>query len=157
MTLSQPVSLPIIKKAANYSLQRSADFAGAKETEGAQMTRDEARGFFISRLVAQAEREGVALSANERKMLDWSEVEMGCVADPEVAEGLAAEMSDQAYEAKMSRLLDAGYATDLAADPAAKDAYREAYSVLKQGDYYLLIMVEQALGRRLRRWWQISL
>ena len=120
-------------------------------------TPDESRRFFVEKVVAQAEHQHVSLSVNERKMLDWSEVEPGCVADPKVAAGLASEMSDDAYEAKISGLLEAAYERDIAADPGAKDAYRQAYSVLKRGDYYLLVMIESALGRRLRRWWQFSL
>jgi hypothetical protein len=119
-------------------------------------TPEEARRFFIDRLVAEAQQHGVPLSANERKMLNWSEVEPGCVADPAVAEGLAQELSDEAYEAKIRRLLEAAYERDVAADAEAKEAYRRAYAVLKQGDYYLLVMVDQALGGRLRRWWQFS-
>lgn len=121
------------------------------------MTPDEARHFFVQEVVAQAEREGVSLSVNERRMLDWSEVEPGCESDPELAEALATEISDEAYEAKIRRLLEAAYWDDIGVDLRAKDAYRGAYSVLKRGDYYLLIMIEAALGRRLRKWWQLSM
>ena len=119
-------------------------------------TPDEARRFFVDKVVAQAAYEGVSLSGNERKMLDWSAVEPGCVADPQVAEGLAGEMSDEAYEAKVGRLLGAAYDRDIALDAGAKEQYRAAYSVLKRGDYYLLVMIEAALGRRLRKWWQLA-
>jgi len=112
-------------------------------------TPDEARHFFVQKIVAQAEREGVSLSANERRMLDWSEVEPGCESDPELAEALATEISDEAYEEKIRRLLEAAYQADIGADARAKDAYRDAYSVLKRRDYYLLIMIKEALGRRL--------
>ena len=54
-------------------------------------------------------------------------------------------------------MLEAAYEREVATDSAAKDAYRKAYSVLKRGDYYLMVMVEQALGSRLRRWWQFSM
>jgi hypothetical protein len=120
-------------------------------------TPDEARQFFISRINTEAERQGISLSQNERTMLNWSEVEPGCVADPQVAKALAHEISDEAYEAKVSRVLEAAYEREVATDSAAKDAYRKAYSVLKRGDYYLMVMVEQALGSRLRRWWQFSM
>jgi hypothetical protein len=121
------------------------------------MTPDEARRFFVDKIVAQANREAEPLSANERKMLDWSEVEPGCVADPTVAEALANEISDEAYEAKIGRFLAAAYQSDVNANPSAKAAYREAYSVLKRGDYYILVMLDAALGRRLRHWWHFSL
>ena len=57
-------------------------------------TPDEARQFFISRINTEAERQGISLSQNERTMLNWSEVEPGCVADPQVAKALAHEISD---------------------------------------------------------------
>jgi hypothetical protein len=121
-----------------------------------QLTPEEARRFFIDRIVAEAERQAVPFSDNERRMLDWSESEPGCVADPELAEALASEISDQAYEAKVSRLLAAVYERDLSTTAAAKESYRSAYSVLKRGDYYLMVMIEQALRAKLRRWWEFS-
>jgi hypothetical protein len=121
------------------------------------LTKDEARRFFVDRVIAEADRSGVSLSVNERKTLDWSEVEPGCVADPKVAEALSQEISDDAYEAKICSLLEAAYEHDVATDASAKAGYRDAYSVLKQGDYYLLVMIEEALGQRLRRWWQLTM
>ncbi len=115
------------------------------------MTQNEARKFFVDKIVAEAEHEGPVLSTNERKTLDWSEVVPGCAADPTVAEGLATEISDEAYEAKICGLLQAAYEPDVAGDPRTERAYREAYSVLKRGDYYILVTIEQALGRRLHR------
>jgi hypothetical protein len=119
-------------------------------------TADEARRFFIGKIVAEAERQGISLSANEQRMLSWSEVEPGCVADPALAEALAREISDDAYEAKVRGLLEAAYERDVSSDGAAKDVYRRAYSVVKNGDYYLVVMIDQALGRQLRRWWRFS-
>jgi hypothetical protein len=119
-----------------------------------ELTPEEARRFFIDRVVSEAERHGIAFSGNERRMLSWSETEPGCVA--ELAEALASEISDEAYEAKVSRLVSAAYDRELSIDAAAKDAYRAAYSVLNRGDYYLMVMIRRALGGRLRRWWQFS-
>ena len=39
-----------------------------------ELTPEEARSFFIDRVVAEAERQGIPLSTNERRMLNWSEV-----------------------------------------------------------------------------------
>jgi hypothetical protein len=121
-----------------------------------QPTSEDARRFFIDRILAEGERQGVPLSNNERRMLNWSETEPGCVAHPELAEALAREISDRAYEAKVSRLLAAAYERDLSTTAAAKELYREAYTVLKRGDYYLTVMVEQALRATLRRWWEFT-
>jgi hypothetical protein len=100
-------------------------------------TPEEGRRFFVDKIVTEAGWQEVVLSANERKMLDWSEVEPGCVNDPEVAEALKGEISDEAYEEKMGQLLEASFRRDIAADPRAREAYRSAYKALKQGDYYL--------------------
>ena len=117
----------------------------------------EALRFFVEKVVTEAALQHVSLSANERKTLEWSEVEAGGVADPEEAEGLAGEMSDETYEGKIGSRLEAAYQRDLTADPTAKNTYRDAYAVLRRGDYYLAVMIEEALGRRLRRWWQLSM
>jgi hypothetical protein len=119
-------------------------------------TADEAKRFFIAKIIAEAERQAISLSANEQSMLNWSEVAPGCVADPALAEAVAREISDDAYEAKVRRLLEAVYKRDVSSDGAAKESYRRAYSVLKNGDYYLVAMIDQALGHRLRRWWHFS-
>lgn len=117
----------------------------------------EALHFFVAKVMAEAARQHLSLSTNERKMLEWSEVEPGCVADRAVAEGLSAEMSDDTYEGKIGGLLESAYKRDIAADPAAKEAYRRAYGILRRGDYYLTVMIAEALGNHLRRWWQLSM
>ena len=72
---------------------------------------------------------------------------------PRVPESLAAEISDEDYEAKVAGLLERAYKRDVAHDSAARDTYREAYTRLNQGDHYLLVMIERALGRQLGPWW----
>jgi hypothetical protein len=119
-------------------------------------TRADALHFFVAKVVSEAERQGLALSDAERKMLRWSEVEPGCVSGPMATAELAGEVSDDEYEAKISRLLEGAYERDIASDDGTRDAYKRAYSVLKAGDYYLLVMIDRALGRRLRPWWHFS-
>jgi hypothetical protein len=63
-------------------------------------------------------------------------------------------MSDQEYETKISGLLARGFALESAANPRAVDAWRQARAVLEQGDHFLLIMVDRAVGSRIKRWWQ---
>ena len=117
-------------------------------------SQSEAKQFFIEKIAAQAASEGVRLSDAERNMLRFS-------SDPEASnaaalvEALAAEMSDEEYESKIAGLLGRSWKRDIAHDKTATDVYRDAFSVLKQGDHYLLIMIERALGSRLRPWWMI--
>jgi len=86
-------------------------------------------------------------------MLSWSESDPSFTSDPALAEQLATEVSDEAYERKIAGLLERSYRRDLTADDAAGDRYREAYSVLTRGDHYLVVMIRRALGRYLRPWW----
>ena len=117
------------------------------------MTQAEAKRFFVDRVLEQARSEHVGLSKTERQMLRWSESDPDFAADPRLAEQLAAEISDPEYETKVAGLLERSYQRDVATDPNARSMWREAYSVLSQGDHYLLVMINQTLVRHLRPWW----
>ena len=116
-------------------------------------TQGEAKRFFVERVLAQARAEQVALSPAEQGMLSWSESDPAFTADPALVEQLAAELSEEAYEAKVAGLLERSYQRDLTSDGTVRDRYREAYSVLSLGDHYLLVMIRRALGRHVRPWW----
>ncbi len=116
-------------------------------------TQTEAKRFFVERILAQARAEQIRLSLAEQAMLSWSESDPAFTPDPRLVEELGAEISDKDYETKVAGLLERSYQRDLRSDSAAKDTYREAYSVLTQGDHYLVVMIRRALGSRLRPWW----
>ena len=116
-------------------------------------TQSEAKRFFVDRIVAEAAAELKPLSDSERQMLSFSESDPEFVVDPALVKKLAAEISDEEYERKIAGLLKRAYQRDLARDSAVRDSYREAYAVLNQGDHYLLIMINRALGGKLRPWW----
>ena len=117
-------------------------------------TQSEARRFFIDKILHQANTENVTLSGDERQMLMWSESAPDSVSDPELAQRLAAVISDADYESKIAGLLSAAFRREVTADSDAKDAWRQAWSVLKRGDHYILIMINQAIGNRLKPRWQ---
>ena len=117
-------------------------------------TQTEAKRFFAGRVIQQAVAEGVGLSRAEREMLLWSESDPDVTPDPGLVSELEAEMSDEDYEAKISGLLARGFAMDLAADPRAKDRWQQARAVLEQGDHYILIMIDCAMGAKAKPWWQ---
>jgi hypothetical protein len=117
-------------------------------------TQSDARRFFIDKIVHQAAVESVSLSDDERQMLRWSESAPDSVADSELAQRLAAAISDREYESKIAGLLSRSFSREVAADRHAKDAWQHAWSVLKRGDHYILIMIEHAVGRRLKPRWQ---
>ena len=116
-------------------------------------TQTEARQFFVERIVRQAQTDGVSLSEDERQMLSWSESAPDSVADSALAERLASVISDADYEAKIAGLLRSSFKGDVAVDPDAKSAWATALSVLRRGDHYLLVMINEAVGRELRSWW----
>jgi hypothetical protein len=114
----------------------------------------DAKRFFADKVTQQAAAEAVALTQAERTMLLWSESDPEFTADPVLAEELAAQMSDEQYEAKISGLLARRFATDVAANSQAVDVWRQAKTVLDQGDHYISIILERAVGSRMKPWWQ---
>jgi hypothetical protein len=120
-------------------------------------TPTEARRFFIDKVLAEARHQGMALTGAEQQMLGWSESAPDSTADPDLVERLAAEISDEDYESKVGSLLGAALARDLQSDKHALDDYRRAHALLRQGDHYILVMIDRALGRRLRPWWKFPL
>ena len=117
-------------------------------------SQSEAKRFFVDKVLRQVQAEGGRLSEAERQMLSWSESDPDYVVDPELPARVASEISDEAYEEKIGRLLARSFAADEATDPAAVDEWRQASEVLHQGDHYILIMLDHAIGARLKRWWQ---
>ena len=114
----------------------------------------EAKRFFVGKVVAQAGLERVPLSDAERQMLSWSESDPDFVADPRLPEQLASETSDEEYEKKVVGLLARSFTTDVATRPEAESQWRQAAAVLHEGDLYFLIMLDEAVGGRIKRWWQ---
>ena len=117
-------------------------------------TQSEARRFFVDRIIQQADTEQVELSDDERQMLLWSESAPDSVADPESVERLSAEVSDADYESKIAGLVQRSFAADVAVEQQAKERWRQAWSVLNQGDHYILIMINEAIGKHVKPWWQ---
>src|SRR4029078_308474 len=117
-------------------------------------TQSEAKRFFATKVIDRARTEGIALSEAERRMLYWSESDPEFKADPKLVEQLASEMSDEDYETKIVALLQNAFAADSATNARARDVWQQARAVLKQGDHYILIMMDRAVRRKLKRWWQ---
>jgi hypothetical protein len=117
-------------------------------------TQTEAKRFFADKVVQQALADAVPLTDIERQMLLWSESDPAFRADPTLVEKLASEISDEEYETKISRLLQRALERDLAANPRAIDEWRHARALLKEGDHYILVLVDRAAGRKLRRVWE---
>lgn len=120
----------------------------------------EAKEFFISKILEQAEIERVDLADPEKKVLQFTETGTG--AGPkltEVVEEFDERYDSADYEAKISALLSGAFrreleqAQRLGQEKDLIETYRSAFEVLSKEDHYILIMIDRALGNKLRRKW----
>jgi hypothetical protein len=120
-------------------------------------TQGEAKRFFVQKVAQQAEFEGLPLSPAEREMLSWSESDPELTLSAEQAtalvDDLESQMSDEQYESKIAALLTRAYERDDASGGSSKDLWKDAYSKFNEGDHYIAVMLDHALGRRLRNGW----
>jgi hypothetical protein len=113
-----------------------------------------AKRFFVDRVIRQAAADGIPLSDAERPMLSWSETDPEFKDDPQpLAAALAAEISDEEYETKIAILIERAFSADCAADPTAKDTWRDNYGLLEHEDHYINIMLARAIGDDLDTAW----
>jgi hypothetical protein len=113
----------------------------------------EAKRFFVEKVIGEAATEGIPLSDAEQRMLSFSESDPEFVVSPGLVERLQAEISDDAYEAKIAGLIERAWKRDVESDSNARTVYHEAFTLLSQGDHYLLVMIDKALRRHLRPRW----
>jgi len=116
-------------------------------------TQAEAKQFLVQKVLQQAEFEGIPMSQAERRMLEWSESDPDFDLSPEDADALvdelASEIPDDLYEFKIGGLLARSYERDVAAEGSLKGRWTAAYLKLNEGDHYISVMLDQALGRAL--------
>ena len=116
-------------------------------------TQGQAKRFFVDKIITQAAAEGRPLSESERWILSFSESDPEFVVDLTRVAALGAEISDEDYEAKIAGLVERACERDLVSSSGELAKYRAAYATLKQGDHYLMVMLEPGLSRWLRPWW----
>jgi len=105
-----------------------------------------AKQFLISKVIEEAEIEGVALSDIEKKMPQFTEVNSP---PPDVHEGneqFEREYDSNQYEAKIAALLKNARARD-AKNSAIAEPWKDALESLKKEDHYILVMCVEAFGR----------
>jgi hypothetical protein len=112
----------------------------------------EAKRFFMDRVSLQAEKERIPLSGAEKYMLGWTETEEGFEIHQEYIDAFREETSEPAFEEKVRSLLGSAYEADVSADRDMRETYRNAYKTLREGDHYILVMIDESIGRKLRRW-----
>ena len=96
----------------------------------------------MSRVLEQAQRDGVSLSDVEQRMFLFSETsEAG--ADLEAQQKFDAECNSAEYEAKIAGLLRRAYKYERKS-AESKDSWKQSLHVLREEDFYGLVMVDQA-------------
>lgn len=104
----------------------------------------EAKEFLASRIVEEAERENVALSEVERKMLYFSETDWTLPDMSEISDAFDREYDQDEYEKKISLLIDQAAKRDRKESPALYRSWWDAIRHLKREDHYILVMISAA-------------
>ena len=101
----------------------------------------EAKKFLASKIVFEANLQGLPLPDGEQKLLLFSEE------NPESPTDIPAELLegiDHEYEKRITSLLKAAYERDRV-NPQELSKYQDAMQTLKGSDHYILVMAEPAL------------
>ena len=104
----------------------------------------DAKEFLISRIVTEAQREGVPLSEIERKMLYFSETEVTLPDAMDVSDTFDRDYDEAEYEKKIG-LLVRNFCADSRKNN--RDDFRtwtEAVRILRREDHYLLVLIDAA-------------
>jgi hypothetical protein len=104
----------------------------------------DAKEFLIARIAEEAQREGIPLSEVERKMLYFSETAWTLPDIWEVNEAFDREYDNDAYEAKVVRLIQGAHKR--ATEASTRQMWDDAINILSREDHYLLVLIEQANG-----------
>lgn len=102
----------------------------------------EAKEFLVSKIIAEAAREGVPLSEVERKMMYFSETAWTLPDMMEVNTVFDREYDCSEYERKISKLAE-GFRAEAKRNKSPEQSHwDEAVRILKQEDHYLLVLIE---------------
>jgi hypothetical protein len=111
-------------------------------------TTREAKEFLVGKITDQARRAGISLSDVERKMLHFSETDRMA---PDVSDANTTfdRDYDQArYEKKIVKIVRQLRARERRETVGDRDFWNEAVQKLREGDHYLMVMIEDAGGVR---------
>lgn len=113
----------------------------------------QAKDFLVQQAVEQAELEGVPLADVEKRMMYFTESDPSSCDNPiELNEEFEPQYETSEYEIKISRLLHHAYKRLNEENPERMRNWRQAIRTLRQGDHYLLVMVDQSSGSDVV-WW----
>ncbi len=114
------------------------------------MNSTEAKEFLASRIVGQAQREGVEFSDLERKMLFYSESHPSLPDMDTVLVEFNQAYNMFPYETVVSSLICGAYRQDRN-DPALARQWRDARSTLRWEDHYINVMLKRGLASANRK------
>lgn len=117
----------------DYPVQTFSDARDAKE-------------FLVSKLMAEAKREGISLSEVERKMLYFSETAWTLPDIKEISDAFDGDYDMAEYEQKIGMLAHNFCAEARKDNQEELDAWNEAVRTLGKEDHYLLVLIAAGKG-----------
>lgn len=105
-----------------------------------------AKRFLISKVLEQAEIEGVALSDVEKKMLQFTEVNSPPPDVYEVNDEFEREYDSDQYETEIAALLKNARERDAENSAVDEQQWKDALESLKKEDHYILVIAAEAFG-----------
>jgi len=110
-----------------------------------------AKEFFVQKVLEQAKKENINLSEIEKQMLFWNEADPKFYENHELNERFENEISSEEYEKKIARIIRGCFNDDLRLNNVTKDTYKRAYTAIKSKDYYIFSMVDRAIGKEINK------
>ena len=101
----------------------------------------DAKEFLVSRIVAEAEREGVFLSETERKMLYFSETGWTLPDIADVGDAFDRKYDQAKYEEKIGALARNFRVESRKNNRTDFDSWTEAVRMIRVEDHYLLVLI----------------
>ena len=114
-------------------------------------TARDAKEFLVSRIAAEAQREGVALSQTERKMLYFSETAWTLPDIADVSDAFDRDYDQARYEEKIGTLIRNFCAESRKSNRGDFDAWTEAIRTIHREDHYLLVLISSAESKKNRQ------
>ena len=112
----------------------------------------DAKQFFIEKISRQAEKSGISLSEAENYMLKRAGIERGSsIEGKKLRNQFYSQTTHGEFEEKVASLIKKSYETEVNSDVGGKEIYRNAYKALKQGDHYIQMMIDESIGRKIKK------
>ena len=107
-------------------------------------TARDAKEFLVSRIITEAQHEGVPLSETERKMLYFSETAWTLPDIADVSEAFDRDYDQERYEEKIGTLVRNFCADARKNNRVDFDAWTQAVRTIHREDHYLLVLISAA-------------